>query len=596
MQPFLGILGGITAVSMLISLYLTVKKKFRKRVIRFAWLSTFLQLVILILALLVCAVAETAPEMSSTDSPQATEDPIQTEPLTTATIPQPEDPRLGFSPSAGENTDPSLFDIQWDICQGEEFLTDYFRENPIFFSLDENYFALPGISTFRGSNYRDTASWGTLVTEEEAMTVAWRHKIGRLDRFGGCGWTGQPLVVQWDSQTKAIMTQMYESKREKEDLVEVIYATLDGYIHFYDLEDGTETRDAIDMGMNFKGSGTLDPRGYPLLYVGAGQYTNGASPRIFVVNLITGKIIYQYGHNDSFAHRDWCAFDAAPLVDGSSDTLIWPGENGVLYTFRLNTRYDPEAGTISVTPEEPVKTRYTSLYSEDGRYVGYESSPVIADHFLYNGENGGLLYCVDLNTMELIWAQDLGDEVDATPLFQWEADGRGSLYAGSSLNRSAEDNKGSATIYKLDAENGEIIWEFTRKCELDDDIAGGILGSPILGRENTDMEGLIVFAIGRTPSAYQGALVALDTETGEKIWEISTGNYTWSSPVAMYNENGDAYIFLANASGVCRFIDGSTGQVLDTLELKETVEASPVAFGNMIVIGSRERIYGIRIS
>ncbi len=85
-------------------------------------------------------------------------------------------------------------------------------------------------------------------------------------------------------------------------------------------------------------------------------------------------------------------------------------------------------------------------------------------------------------------------------------------------------------------------------------------------------------------------------DTGEKIWEIPTGNYTWSSPVAMYNENGDAYIFLANASGICRLIDGSTGQVLDILDLDETVEASPVAFGNILVIGSREKVYGIKIS
>lgn len=596
MQSFLAILGGITAFSLLISVYMTVRQKFRKRMILFAWLSSVLQIIILILSLLLCGAKGDVLQAPSSPAPTETTAAVESEPLTTATIPVPEDPRLDFSPAPCEDSDPAVFDMTWDIAQGESVLTDYFREDPISFSLDEAYFVLPGISTFRGGNYRDGASWGTAVVEEESMSVAWKHKIGRLDRSGGCGWTGQPLVVQWDSATKALMTKMYPDKRDKEDLVEVIYATLDGYIHFYDLEDGTPTRDAIDMGMNFKGGGTLDPRGYPLLYVGAGLYTNGASPRIFVVNLITGKIIYQYGNNDPFAHRDWCAFDAAPLVDGDSDTLIWPGENGVLYTFQLNTRYDMAVGTISVTPDEPVKTRYTSHYSDTGRYIGYESSPVIVDHYLYSCENGGMMHCVDLNTMELIWAQDLGDDADSTPVFQWEEDGRGCLYAASSLNWTAEGHKGYASIYKLDAATGQILWEYQRSCERYDDIAGGILGSPILGRENTDIEGLIIYAIGRTPSAYQGALVALDRDTGEKIWEISTGNYTWSSPVAMYNENGDAYIFLANASGVCRLIDGSTGQVLDTLELGETVEASPVAFGNMLVIGSREKVYGIKIS
>jgi len=36
--------------------------------------------------------------------------------------------------------------------------------------------------------------------------------------------------------------------------------------------------------------------------------------------------------------------------------------------------------------------------------------------------------------------------------------------------------------------------------------------------------------------------------------------------------------------------------VLASLDFDETVEASPVAFGNMLVIGSREGVYGIRIS
>ena len=90
--------------------------------------------------------------------------------------------------------------------------------------------------------------------------------------------------------------------------------------------------------------------------------------------------------------------------------------------------------------------------------------------------------------------------------------------------------------------------------------------------------------------------MALDKETGEKIWEISTGNYAWSSPAALYTHDGHAYIFQANASGVCRLIDGSTGEVLANLNLNETVEASPVVFGNMLVIGSREGVYGIKVS
>ena len=517
--------------------------------------------------------------------------PTQTEPAPT------EDLRLSFQPVRTDSTDPENFQMTWEIAVGDEIVESFTREDPICFELDKEYFALPGIATFRGNNYRNNASYGTAVIEKETMGIAWSHPIGRMDNWGGCAWTGQPLVVQWDQETKDIMETMYDSKKEKDGLVEVIYATLDGMIHFYDMEDGSQTRDPIKMGMNFKGAGALDPRGYPLLYVGAGLYTYGQPPRMYVVSLITGKIIYEYGNNDEFALRDWSAFDSSPLVDAESDTLIWPGENGVLYTIKLNTEYDREAGTISVNPDDPVKTRYTSWYSEeDDRYLGYEASAAIVDHYLFTSENGGLFQCVDLNTMELIWAQDTKDDSNSSPLFEWDSDGNGYIYTAPSLHWTVNGHDGSISIYKLDAATGKIIWEYKRECVRYDDIAGGVQCSPLVGREGTNIGGLIIYSIGRTPSAYRGVLIALDKETGEKIWEISSGNYAWSSPVALYTEDGHAYIFLANASGVARLIDGATGEVLSTLDFRQTVEASPVVFGNMLVIGSREGVYGIKVS
>lgn len=213
--------------------------------------------------------------------------------LPTETEPSPtEDLRLSFQPVRSDSTDPDNFQMTWEIAVGDEIVESFTREDPICFELDKEYFALPGIATFRGNNYRDNAAYGTAVIEKETMSIAWSHPIGSLNKWGGCAWTGQPLVVQWDQATKDIMDTMYDSKKNKDGLVEVIYATLDGYIHFYDIADGTQTRNPINIGLNFKGAGALDPRGYPLLYVGAGLYLNGAAPRMFVVNLITGKIIY----------------------------------------------------------------------------------------------------------------------------------------------------------------------------------------------------------------------------------------------------------------------------------------------------------------
>ena len=538
-----------------------------------------------------------APESNVTESGELpipeTEAPteVPTEPPTEA----PTDPPRVFSPAMTELSNPELFGLNWEIIVDDQVVDSYVREEPISFGESSDYFALPGIATFRGNNYRDNATYGTATVTKESLSLAWKQKVGTLDDWGGCAWTGQPLVVQWDDETKAIMN-LYEKKKNKADLVEVIYATLDGYIYFYDLEDGTKTRDPIKVGMNFKGAGALDPRGYPLLYVGSGLYTHGKTPRMYVISLIDGKILYEYGHQEKQTYRDWIAFDSSPLVNAGTDTLIWPGESGILYTIKLNTQYDKENGTITVTPDAPVKTRYTSNYTKEGRYEGYESSASIVDSYLYVSENGGLFYCVDLNTMELIWAQDTKDDSNSSPVFEWGEDGNGYLYTAPSLHWSTNGKYGSVSMYKLNAQTGEIVWEVSRDCATVKNVSGGVQATPILGKAGTTIEDMIIYVVARVPSTYDGVMVALDRKTGEVIWEISTVNYAWSSPVPIYTDDGDAYIAFVNASGKIRLVDGETGRVLYALGLDQTTEASPVVFNNMMVLGTREAIYGIKIS
>lgn len=612
MKNMLILLAVLSGIMLVISIAVTVSKPFSRRrgvfgpgMAVFTYLATLVQIAVVVFCFWIYASvdSEVIPAgpgdviLDQNDPDVPTGGDLTTPVETETTVPPTEDLRLNFQPVGSQVSNPDNFEIEWEIIVNDEIVESYSREDPICFELDSKYFALPGIATFRGNNYRNNASYGTAVVEKEAMATVWKHGIGTYNKWGGCAWTGQPLVVQWDEETKAIMETMYDSKKAKEGLVEMIYATLDGNIHFYDMEDGSQTRDPIFMGMNFKGAGALDPRGYPLLYVGSGLKNGSKQPRMFVVSLIDGSILYEYGNNDEFAERNWTAYDSSPLVDAESDTLIWPGESGLLYTIKLNTKYDKEAGTISVSPDTPVKTRYRSWYSEeDDRYLGYEASVTVVDHYLFTSENGGLFQCIDLNTMELIWAQDTKDDSNSSPLFEWGEDGNGYIYTAPSLHWTAENHEGTVSIYKLDATTGEIVWEHATKCVRYDDIAGGVQSSPLIGKEGTDIEGLIIYSISRTPSAYRGVLTALDKETGEVVWEVSTGNYAWSSPVALYTEDGRAYIFLCNASGIARLIDGSTGETLDTLDFDQTCEASPVVFNNMLVIGTREGVYGLKIS
>lgn len=498
-----------------------------------------------------------------------------------------------------DSSDPKNWGITWDIIQNGSIVENYTRQDPINFGKGSEYTALEGIVTFRGDNYRSGATYGTANVVNETVSQLWSSNIGSFNGWPGSGWTGQPLIVRWDNETKAIMN-LYEAKKTKEGLVEVIYATLDGYVYFYDLDDGSYTRDPLWVGMNFKGAGSLDPRGYPLMYVGSGDYANGKAPRMYVISLIDGSILYERSGSDSFTKRsDWAAFDSSPLVDAETDTLIWPGESGILYTIKLNSQYDKAAGTISIAPEETVKNRYYTSRSNGGTYwVGYEPSAAIVGRYLYISENGGMFFCIDLNSMELVWAQDTKDDSNSSPVFQWDESGEtGYIYTAPSLHWTANSSsEGPISIYKLNAKTGEIVWEVPYDCNTVSGVSGGVQSTPLLGKKGTDIEGLIIYSIARTPNSYNGVMVALDTETGEKVWEMPMNNYTWSSPTAVYTDSGKAYIVICDSLGNLFLVNGTDGKVLSSTNLGSNIEASPAVFGDTIVVGTRgQKIYAIKV-
>ena len=516
-----------------------------------------------------------------------------------SSAPAPTTPSLPATPHKTENSDPKNWNVKWEINANGSFVDSYNRTEAIQFGSGDSYFKLPGIAGFRGNNYRNSATYGTVNVVNKKLTEVWNRDISALPKassgaWTGAGWTGQPLVVQWDEETKAIMNLKPEAKAKK-DLVEVIYATLDGHIYFYDLETGEYTRDPMNIGMAFKGAGALDPRGYPIMYVGSGDRTREKKePRMYIINLIDCSIMYEYGYEKEWNIRSWRAFDASPLVDAETDTLIWPGENGLLYTIKLNTNYDKAAGTLSINPDKPVFNRYmTDLNTKPSQDLGFENSPIIVENYLYVGDNRGTYFCVDINTMKLVWAQKIKDDQNATAVFEWGDDGQGYIYLGTSM----EYSDGTCYMYKLNAVTGEIVWEKSwSDIVYNKNVSGGILSTPLLGQKGTELEGMIFFHVAKSPSEYEGTMLALDTDTGEVIWQKNM-KYCWSSPVAVYSEDGKAYVIIFDSVGNALLLDSQTGNTLDTINVGSNVEASPIIFNDMLVIGTRgQKVYGIKIS
>ena len=617
------------------------KKRIRMQPRFFLVLVTILGVVIIALLLIKKvsndseAALEATPVPTATLAPTATPDPAL-----------PEDVTVTRSDSANPNS----YGMEGTISANGSDTSSYSRESKVSFDRNINYSDLPGILTFGGNSYRDTFAYGTASISEKRIRQQWSKTIGALGNWSGTGWTGQPLIVQWPAETVAVMN-VKDAYKTGEPLTEVIYPAMDGNIYFLDLETGNATRDVINTGIVQKGTGCIDPRGYPLLYVGQGipveneQGNNAAYVRVY--SLISGEEIDRFGGFDWFSRRTWQAYDSSPII--SNDTIVYAGENGVLYTSKLNAVFDIEAGTVSLDPERLVKMRYEgSGYSRSdatgSRWYGVESSVAAFRNYAFFTDNGGRLQCVDLNTMKLKYVVDVTDDTDASVVIEESYDNNTIyLYTGSEVktaNGGLGDGYGYSYQRKINGLTGEVIWEQNWICSIGDETtSGGIVATPHVGKyqisdlviysfsfaaqsngtvtndtadgdaDADDAEGAAQSVAAPVPDengnyTVGGRIVALDKSTGTVVWSIEQDNDYWSSPVVVYDEQGRGYLLQCDRGGYITLYDAQYGTELNQLDLGSRIDSTPAVFNNMLVVGTRgkggsgaaPKIYCIKIS
>ena len=530
---------------------------------------------------------------------ETAESPAVTVQPTPTPTPEPTPTPVGlpdFKPHSVDGTEPERLISSTAIMVDGEVVEQYESDYEINFDLPERYTELEGIVTFRGDNFRSGAAYGTAAVSSKTLTKAWSKSTSDTDGiyWSGSGWTGQPLIVKWPEATRKNISAMYDWAREKEGLVEVIYATLDGHVYFYELTSGEYTREPLNLGFNYKGAGALDPRGYPILYVGSGVDSVNGRSRVKVVNLIDNSVMFEFGHNETFANRGWHMFDSSPLVSAETDQLIYPGENGILYIIHLNTKYNEQTGELSVDPDNIVKWKYNGTRSGSRYWLGVESSAAIINNYIFLADNGGNLMCLDLNTLELVWVQDVLDDTNCSPVVDVE-DGHPYIYISTSFHYGWRSYSTAAIpIFKIDAETGEIVWRTDYTCYTVQDLSGGVQGTIAVGKNK--LSDMIFVPIARTPGASSGTLAALKKDTGEVVWEKETSMYSWSSPVDFYDADGNGYLLYCNSGFNMFLIDGKTGEQLDYMNLGGNIEASPAMYGNYAVVGTRAmRTYCIQV-
>lgn len=468
---------------------------------------------------------------------------------------------------------------------------DFSRSDEVSMGDPEKYSAQGGVVTFRGGPLRQNASYGTADVTEQKLTVLRGIMTSKLDnQYTGFGFGSQPLIVKWYANIREMMNIKPELRATKA-MKEVILPSDDGKIYFFDLDTQSYSRDPIEVGYPVGSTGAVNPYGFPLLYVGQteeklSEYTGIVGMRVY--NLINQEMIAFESGLNAAAISENGSVSSSPLVEAGSDTLIYGAENGMLYTVSMNTSFNLDDAEISVSPETNAYAYRTSLKNAK---QGIVSSVAAYGDYVYFGDIAGSIQCVDLNTMQCVWAVNMDDSVVASVALECGEDGEVYLYAGNVVNKRAKSS--AIRLVKIDALTGEILWECPSEIKgkyasatAKQGIYAGLMGSPLVG--DGDINDLVIFNVNQVvddKNAY-AVVYALDKETGEEVWSQPLDISSVSSPVAVYQPDGKSYILLGDDNGTLRLMDGFTGVTVSTVNLGSAIQASPAAYGNKAVVGT----------
>ena len=473
-----------------------------------------------------------------------------------------------------------------------------------------------GLMTFRGDNFRRNAAVGSLSGTPVKLAQLWRvdgsSARGVNTTYYGYGWTGQAVIARWTKEIRE-GTNIEEEKKAKKGLQEVIIAGLDGNIRFLDLADGKFTRSSIKLGYAMRGTPSLHTQGYPFMSVG--QYARKMKNKTGMIGLRQYTLYTQDATKvidglDGKYHRpenDVGSFETSALFDYNSDTMIAVGTNGALYLESLNCNFDYNLKIMKISPSTVMMTNKVKGVKNTA-LLAVESSPAAYANYVYYADMGGVLRCVDTNTLTPVWAVKTGDSVMAAIAMDLTEDRDLNLYTANMLNNRKKGDS-NIQVRRYDALSGREIWckdigVYKGKKDKED---VGAKASPVIGQNG--LNDYVYFTVtglsedGRTQLGLKGeeksALIAMEKETGTIAWAFGMKSRSESSPIAVYDKRGNGWIVQCEQDGLMHLLDGMTGAEVDVFDLEAQVEASPCAYNNVVVIGTTGKntayIYAIEL-
>ncbi len=358
--------------------------------------------------------------------------------------------------------------------------------------------AVDGLLTFRGNPTRTFHGRGPIPT---APTILWDRTIGCSNspvggepkQWCGSGWTGQPSVFRAPTARGAT-----DSGASGDGAWWVGVGGYNRSINFYDPETGADAFPPFPTDDIIKGSITVDPDGFPLVY-------SGSRDNYFRVVAIDGAAprelwrLSAASDDPTMWNNDW---DSSGII--VADHLLVGGENSRFYIVRLNRRFD-EDGTVAVDPDVvfSVEGWDSELLAAIGdRQVSIENSVAVSGSTVYFANSGGLVQGWDLSGLERgavperVFRFWTGDDTDASVVI----DDEGMLYVGSQFERGNARARDLGQVFKLDPSSPEdpLVWSQDASAGID----SGVWATPAIHRD------LVLIATD------DGRLLGLDRATG----------------------------------------------------------------------------------
>jgi hypothetical protein len=422
-------------------------------------------------------------------------------------------------------------------------------------------FERAGLLTFRGSPTRTYYGEGPVP---EAPQILWSYPgtsggmcaestVGSDTHvWCGSGWTGQPSVFEEDGRTW------------------VVFGAYDRNVHFLDWETGADILPPHPTGDIIKGSVTVDPDGFPLVYSGSrdNEYHVIATDRPQPTELwsLSATAVSPTLWND-----DW---DGSALV--IDDYLIEGGENSQFHIVKLNRSYDAN-GLVQVDPQLVFNTPGwdQQLLNDLGdRAVSIENSVAVHDGVAYFTNGGGLVQGWDISGLAegvaptQVFRFWTGDDTDATIVIDEE----GFLYVASEYERGNARSQEVGQLVKLDPRNpgNPVVWAVHNE----EYRPGAFWATPALH------DGVIIVPDDA------GFVRGWDMATGVELWEFRLPGPTWQSPVVV-----DDVLIQGDCNGVLHAYDVSDPRVLPPelwqVSLGGCIESTPAVWNGRIFVGTR---------